>query len=107
MEQRRLTIGVVGCGAIAQTQHLPNLVERPDLWQVSALCDVSPGVVQAVGDRFGVPGRYTDYEEFLASDVEAVILCLADPKTAAILAAARAGKHLLIEKPMCWTVADA
>ncbi|HZS89219.1 MAG TPA: Gfo/Idh/MocA family oxidoreductase [Chloroflexota bacterium] len=107
MDERRLRIGVVGCGAIAQMQHLPNLIERPDIWEVTAVCDISPGLVQAVGDRFGVSGRYTDYHALLAADVDAVLLCLADPKTPAILAAARAGKHLLIEKPLCWTVAEA
>src|SRR5439155_14952192 len=67
MSVQRLRIGVVGCGAIAQAQHLPNLLDRPDLWEVTAVCDVSPGLVQAVGDRFGVPRRYTDYRALLAS----------------------------------------
>ena len=104
---QRVTIGIVGCGAIAQAQHLPNLVEQADLWNVAAVCDVSPGLVEAVGDRFGVPRRYTDYRALLASEVDAVLLCHADPKTVVALAAARAGKHMLIEKPMCWTVAEA
>jgi predicted dehydrogenase len=107
MQQRRLRIGVIGCGAIAQTQHLPNLIEQPELWEVTAVCDVSPQLVEAVGDRFTVRERYTDYHEMLASNVDAVLLCLIDPKTPAILAAARAGKHMLIEKPMCWTVGEA
>ena len=107
MSTKRLKIGVIGCGAIAQSQHLPNLAERPDIWEVAAVCDVSPGLVEAVGKRFQVPRRYTDYQALLQSDVDAVLLCLADPKTPAALAAARAGKHMLIEKPMCWTVAEA
>src|SRR5579859_7554267 len=107
MQQRRLKMGVVGCGAIAQSQHLPNLIERPDIWEVAAVCDVSPSLVQAVGDRFGVPRRYTDYQQLFESDVDAVLLCLADPKTPAAVAAARAGKHLLVEKPICYTAAEA
>jgi predicted dehydrogenase len=107
VQQRRLRIGIVGCGAIAQTQHLPNLLERPDLWQVTALCDISSDLVQAVGDRFGVRDRYIDYQALLATDIDAVLLCLVDPKTPAIMATARAGKHMLIEKPMCWTVREA
>jgi predicted dehydrogenase len=107
MSAQRLKIGVVGCGAIAQSQHLPNLIERPDIWEVAAVCDVSPGLVEAVGDRFHVPHRYTDYHALVESDVDAVLLCLADPKTPAALAAANAKKHILIEKPMCYTVAEA
>jgi predicted dehydrogenase len=107
MSAQRLKIGVVGCGAIAQSQHLPNLIERPDIWEVAAVCDVSPKLVEAVGDRFQVPRRYTDYHALMESDVDAVLLCLADPKTPAALEAAKAGKHILIEKPMCFTVAEA
>lgn len=107
MAGRRVKIGVVGCGAIAQAQHLPNLTERPERWEVAAVCDVSPRLVEAVGDRFGVPRRSTDYRDLIASEVEAVLLCLADPKTPAAVAAAEAGKHVLIEKPVCFTVAEA
>lgn len=107
MSTRRRKIGVVGCGAIAQSQHLPNLTARPDIWEVVAVCDISPGLVEAVGKRFQVPHRFTDYHALLQSDVDAVLLCLADPKAPAAIAAARAGKHMLIEKPMCWTAAEA
>ncbi len=107
MTTQRVKVGAVGCGAIAQCQHLPNLLERPDLWEVVGVCDVSPRLVQAVGDRFGVPRRSTDYRELIESDVDALILCLADPKSPVAIAAARAGKHLLIEKPICYTVSEA
>lgn len=107
MSTKRLKIGVIGCGAIAQSQHLPNLRERPDIWETAAVCDVSPRLVQAVGERFGVPRRFTDYRELLATDVDAVLLCHADPKTPVAAAAIEAGKHVFIEKPMCWSVEEA
>ena len=41
-------IGVVGCGAIAQVQHLPNLLELDDEFEVPIVCDVSPGQAEYV-----------------------------------------------------------
>ena len=61
---RRLKMGVIGCGAIAQIQHLPHLRELSDEFEIAGLCDISPRLLAAVGDDFGVPPerRYADYE---------------------------------------------
>ncbi|MCY4410901.1 MAG: Gfo/Idh/MocA family oxidoreductase, partial [Caldilineaceae bacterium] len=77
---RRVKIGVIGCGAIAQVHHMPNLKELQDEFEVTAVCDVSAGAAQYVANRFHVPQHFTDYRDLLASDVEAVILCQTDPK---------------------------
>ena len=37
----RIRVGVVGCGGIAQIQHLPHLVELPDVFEIAGLCDLS------------------------------------------------------------------
>ena len=55
-----LRVGVVGCGQIAQIMHLPFLTELP-LFRVTALCDLSPTVVETVGERFAVRARFTDF----------------------------------------------
>ena len=49
---RKLRVGVVGCGLIAQVMHLPHLRELDDRYEVVAICDLSPGTLQAVGDFF-------------------------------------------------------
>lgn len=102
-----IRLGVVGCGAIAQIQHLPNLATLPDEFTVTCLCDASRSLAEAVAARFHVPRAVSDYRELLASDVEAVLLCHTDPKTEVALAALAAGKHLLIEKPVCWSLEEA
>ena len=104
---KRVRIGVVGCGAIAQIQHLPNLASLNDLFEVTAVCDRSPALAEAVGRAFHVPGRVTDYRKVLGSDVEAVLLCHTDPKTEAAVAAFEAGKHVFIEKPVCFSLREA
>lgn len=103
----RIRIGVVGCGAIAQIQHLPHLKELHDCYDIVALCDVSRQLVEFIGDMYGVPHRYTDYRDLLSADLDAVLLCFADPKTEVAVAALQAGKHVFIEKPMCYSVQEA
>ena len=77
----RVRIGVVGCGAIAQIQHLPFLSELAEEFEIAAVCDVSPSAAKYAAELFHVPNRYTDYRDLLASDVDAVLLCQTDPKT--------------------------
>ncbi len=105
----RLKVGLIGCGAIAQIQHLPHLRELRDEFAIAGLCDLSAGVLEAVGEEYGVPPerRFLDYHGLLASDVDAVIVCPFGPHAAPSIAAARAGKHVLVEKPMCTTVDEA
>jgi predicted dehydrogenase len=103
----RIRIGVVGCGAIAQIQHLPHLAELGDRYELAALCDVSRQLVNVMGDRYQVPHRLTDYRDLLALDLDAVLLCFMDPKTEVAVAALEAGRHVFIEKPMCYSVQEA
>ena len=73
----RLKVGVIGCGAIAQVQHLPHMRELAELFEIRALCDLSRKLLAAVGEEYDVPPerRFTDYNAMLTSDVEAVIVC--------------------------------
>ena len=105
----RLKVGMIGCGAIAQIQHLPHLRELDDQFEIAGLCDLSPGVLEAVGAEYGVPAerRFTDYAAMLRSDIDAVIVCPSGSHAAPSIAAAEAGKHVLVEKPMCVTVREA
>ena len=100
-------IGVVGCGAIAQVQHLPNLLELDDEFEVPVVCDVSPGQAEYVARRFKVPKYVTDIRDMLAADIDAVLLCHTDPKTEAAVQAFEAGKHVFIEKPICSSLQEA
>ena len=104
---RRIRIGIVGCGAIAQIQHLPHLVELSDRYEIAGLCDVSDQLVNLMADQYQVAHRTTDYKELLALDMDAVLLCFMDPKTGVAVEAFQAGKHAFIEKPMCYSVQEA
>jgi predicted dehydrogenase len=101
-----IRMGVVGCGAIAQVHHMPNLLELQDEFEVTAVCDVSAGAAAYVAKRFHVPHYFTDYRDLLAADVDAVLLCQSDPKTDVAVAAFDAGKHVFIEKPVCFSLQE-
>ncbi|CAM2155553.1 putative dehydrogenase [Pararobbsia alpina] len=100
---RILRVGIVGCGEVAQIIHLPALRELPELFDVTALCDVSQVVLDGVGAWVPSAKRYLRYEDLIASaDVDVVLI--ANPHVyhcEVALAAMSAGKHVMVEKPMC------
>jgi predicted dehydrogenase len=100
---RRLRIGAIGCGEVTQIVHLPTLSQLADRFDVTALCDVDPHVLGAVGDAWGVAQRHADFHELVQSpDVDAVLIANPDAYHAeAAIAAVAAGKDVLVEKPMC------
>ena len=101
-----LRVGVVGCGQIAQIMHLPFLMELPQ-FRVTAICDPSAMVVETVGERFGVPARFTHFTDVVnRDDVDAVAVLSMEHAEVAV-AAAEAGKHLFIEKPLGFSLAEA
>lgn len=101
-------IGAVGCGVVATAYYFPFIVdyEKTDL---VAVCDAREARARESARLFGVDEYYTDYDEMLEkSEIDAVfILTGAGPHTSLAVKAARAGKHILLQKPMALTVADA
>ena len=104
---RPLRVAVVGCGAIAQMMHLPTLAERPDLFSISGLADIDRATLDAVADRYHVERRTTDFRELLAdTHVEAVLVLASGSHAKFALPALEAGKHLFVEKPLGFSVAE-
>ena len=54
MADKKIRVGVIGGGGIAQIMHLPHLAERPDRWKITALADVDPRTLEEVGTIFNV-----------------------------------------------------
>jgi len=102
----RLRIGVIGCGLIAQVMHLPYLRELTDEFEISALCDVAPDVLEACARDYNVAGRFTDWHELLRQELDAVLILTSGSHAPIALAAAERGLHMLVEKPMCFSVAE-
>ncbi|MGW2339207.1 Gfo/Idh/MocA family protein [Streptomyces sp. NPDC001661] len=107
---RRLKVAVAGLGAIARTAHLPLLERRRDLFEIAALCDLSPTALAEIGDRYKVPAchRHATVDALLAAGgFDAVLLLTAGSHGDAAEAALRAGYAVFCEKPLAFTRAEA
>ena len=103
---RPLTIGLVGCGAIS-TQHV-EAIAAVDGLRLGAVMSASAERARSVGEHVRVPWT-TSLDELLdRPDIDAVaILTPSGLHAAQAIAALEHGKHLLVEKPLALTVADA
>ncbi len=106
----KLKIGFIGCGGIAVDKHLPAMSRQKDV-EMAAFCDViEERAVEAAG-KFGAPGAkvYTDYRKLLEDkSIDAIHVLTPNVLHCEISCAAmEAGKHVMCEKPMAATAADA
>ena len=100
--------GVLGCADIAVRKVIP-AISRSGMSRVSAVASRSAEKAHATADALGIPRWHGSYEDLLAdSEIEAVYIPLPNHLHAEwAIAAAEAGKHVLCEKPMATTSADA
>lgn len=111
-ETSPVRIAVVGAGTITQSVHLPALRRLTGALRLTAVCDLSPTRAARVAAEAGEGVRpFHDLETLLADTSEqapdAVLLATPGTHAEAARAALRAGKHVLAEKPLCLTVAEA
>ncbi len=106
---QRLRVGVIGCGGIAQMMHLPFLFGMPERFEIAALSDLSPGALKVMGARFQVPADrlFTNYQDLVALDLDAVLVLTGGDHFAPVLAAIQSGKHVFVEKPLCFSLREA
>lgn len=105
----RLKVGVIGLGEVAQTVHLPILQQLASKFEISALCDISEQLLEKLGEIYRVNNLYTDAVELTKQeDLDVVFVLNSDEyHTDCVIAAVENKKHVLVEKPMCLTLADA
>jgi predicted dehydrogenase len=101
-----LRIGVIGTGLIARLMHLHYLAELPDLYSVIAVCDVVPENAQSCADRYGIGRVHTDWRELIAEPLDAVFVLTSGSHAPMAIAAAKAGRHVFVEKPMCFSATE-
>ncbi len=102
-----LKVGIVGAGGITRA-HLPAYLERPDRVQLNAVCDLVEPLAQELAKKAGIDAVYLDINEMLRdADIEAVDICTTHNSHAPLaIAAAEAGKHVIVEKPMAISVQE-
>jgi predicted dehydrogenase len=103
-------VGIIGCGWIALDKHIPSMMKQPDA-KIAALCDVKVERAAAAAKQFGLTETaiYGDYKELLADkSIDIVHICTPNPLHCDMTVEAfKAGKHVLCEKPLATTAADA
>ena len=100
-------IGIIGCGVIANSAHLPALA-RTSSFELVAVCDILEDRATKAAEQFTVGKTYTNASELIADEgVEAVIFALpAGVRTPLVYRALKQGKHVLVEKPSASSVAE-
>ena len=100
---RIIKVGIIGCGGIANSKHMPSLKKVADCEMV-AFCDIVPERAEKAAKEYGSPGAkvFTDYRELLKeADIEVVHVCTPNRSHSLITVdALEAGKHVMCEKPM-------
>jgi predicted dehydrogenase len=107
ISQSELRIGLIGCGLVAETRHLPALLSLPNA-RVAAVADTNAECLARVADRFRIPRRHPDYRALLDdAAIDAVAICApAQFHVPIALDALDAGKHVFIEKPLALSLAE-
>src|SRR5438477_7660464 len=103
---RRVRIGVVGAGRWG-AEHLETYRGLPNA-ELVAVADSFPGRAEQAAKTFGIPRWFTRYEDLCTlEDVDAVsIVTPESDHLGPVLAAAKAGKHMLVEKPVAENTTD-
>ena len=108
--QNKVRIGIIGCGGIANGKHMPSLAKLKNVEMV-AFCDIIPERAEKAAKDYGTKDAvvYTDYLKLLEDkSIDVIHVCTPNKSHAPItIAALESGKHVMCEKPMAKTAADA
>lgn len=103
----KLKVGIIGVGTVG-AWHVEAYQSSGEA-EVVAICDIDEPRLQARGQKYGVAERFADYREMLRrADVEAVDVCTPNHlHREMVVAALKAGRKVLVEKPMAFDGAEA
>lgn len=104
-QKNLIGIGIIGAGGFAKGMHLPNIVDMKHLFSLRAIASRTGHNAASTAKRFGANYCTTDYAEILDdADIDAVLIATRHDSHAALaLKALKAGKHVLLEKPLALT----
>ena len=105
---KKVMVGIIGCGTIANSAHIPAYLKNEDV-EIKYFCDIIPERAKAAVEKYGCGIAVEDYHKVLEDpEVEAISVCTPNRMHAIIaIDAMRAGKHVLCEKPAARTYPEA
>lgn len=107
---KKLKVAIIGCGGIANGKHMPSLSKLSTVEMV-AFCDIDLEKAKAAAEKYGVESAkcYADFKDVLKDEtIDVVHVCTPNKSHSFItVAALEAGKHVMCEKPMAKTAAEA
>lgn len=108
-KKKKLGIGIIGAGGIAQGAHMPGYAAIPDLCEMIAVADINPDTAKAAAAKFNVKHIFTDYRELLKMDeIDAVSICTPNYlHMEPTILAFKNSKHVLCEKPIAMNAQEA
>ena len=104
----KLRVGIVGCGLVAEGQHIPSFVRLKRNVVLQAVCDKNENLARETAKKYSVPGVYSDLSLMLSKEKLDIVDICTPPQTHAALAvqAIEHRCHVLIEKPMALKTSD-
>jgi UDP-N-acetyl-2-amino-2-deoxyglucuronate dehydrogenase len=103
--ERKIRFAILGCGGISKAHF--TAIERTEEAELAAVCDMSEERAQACAHEYGVK-YFTDYAEMLKQeDIDAICICTpSGMHPDQTIQAAKAGKHVVCEKPLAIKIED-
>lgn len=104
---RKIRVGIIGSGGIAQACHMPAYQALAGV-ELHAVADINPQAARAAAEKFSVPHVFTDYRDLVAMpEIDVVSVCTPNAfHKGPTIAALKAGKHVLVEKPIAVNAAE-
>ena len=105
---QKLKVAIIGTGNISES-HIHGYLQNPNV-ELYAFCDIGENRLKEMGEKYGITRLYTDKDVMLKElpEIDAVSVCTWNSQHApCTIAALNAGKHVLCEKPMATSAAEA
>lgn len=106
-KERDMRIGFIGCGGFSRGTHIPNAVVNPN-FEIVAFCDLSESILNELNDQYHPEYVTTDMDRLMNDDSIEMVVCGTKPdfRLPIMESAVASGKHLFVEKPMCFDNAE-
>ena len=102
-------VAIISCGMITNNAHIPAYKHLPEVYTIAAVCDINEDAAKGTASRHGIGKYYTDAEKML-DEIKPDIVSVCVPNSMHkkyTMMALEKGAHVLCEKPVAFTYADA